>query len=287
MSGTWQVTLTVPKGDVPAVEDQLIALAPVDAPPSLSSFEVEADPTHWRVDAWFTDEPDADLLAAALTGHDFTCAASPEVDWVAQALEHHHEVRAGRFHIYASHHEAPPPGGVRLKVDASLAFGTGQHETTLGCLRAIDLLGKQMKPTRPLDLGCGTGILAMALAHITPGAVIASDIDPQSLVITRHNAMQNRLGPRLKHVEAAGLAHDALRRAAPYDMIVANILAGPLCAMATQLSRAVRPGGWLVLSGLLASQERLVRLTYRNRGLVLRHRFVIGEWCTLVLQNKP
>jgi ribosomal protein L11 methyltransferase len=284
-----QVRVIVDRDLTNTIEGILSGLAPADEPPGLSSFEIPGDP-HWQVDAYFMTEPPHDRIHDALAGHDFAIYPAPEVDWVEQALTHHQKVEAGRFHIYGSHHEKPHGGGVNIKVDAGMAFGTGQHETTLGCLLAIDHIAKYKPVGKALDLGCGTGILALALAGSLSSTVsqkvMASDIDPVAVAVARDNARFNRLSRRLHFRVAVGLHDTVLGQKGPYDLIVANILARPLCTMATDMTRALNANGLVVLSGLMAKQEQLVLRTYKNRGLAFRRRYVIGEWSTLVLQRK-
>ncbi len=289
MSAGCQVRVIVDRDLTDSIEEILVELAPPDEMPGVSSFEIPNDP-RWQVDAYFMSEPPEGAIEAALAGHEFAIYPAPEIDWVEQSLTHHQKVEAGRFHIYGSHHEKPHGGGFNIKVDAGMAFGTGQHETTLGCLLAIDEITKDKSVKKALDLGCGTGILALALAKsLAPTAsqkIMASDIDPVAIDVARENAIVNHLAGRLRFRVATGLHDTILKQQGPYDLIAANILARPLCAMATDILRALNKGGIVVLSGLLTKQEQLVRQTYGNRGLAFRRRYVIGEWSTLVFQRK-
>lgn len=280
-----QIRLVVPKDQVDDIEKRLFDLAPIDAPPALASFEIEGT-DDWQVDAYFEAPLDDDQLDTALAGFSYTREAAEEVDWVAQSLSHHHEVHAGRFHVYGSHHDAPPVKGWSIKVNAGMAFGTGQHDTTKGCLLALDdLARKHYVLDNVLDLGCGTGILAIALSHMTNGRVLASDIDPVAIDVAKENARHNGRANDIEFVVSEGLKNRALFCPDGYDLIVANILAKPLVNMATDVTSALRPGGFLILSGLLTSQEQLVRTTYRNRGFAIRRRLVLGEWSTLLLRR--
>jgi ribosomal protein L11 methyltransferase len=289
MNAGCQVRVIVDRDLTDTIEEILARLAPPDEMPGLSSFEIPNDP-RWQVDAYFMTEPPEGAIEAALAGHEFAIYPVPEIDWVEQSLVHHQKVEAGRFHIYGSHHDKPHGGGFNIKVDAGMAFGTGQHETTLGCLLAIDEITKDKSVKKALDLGCGTGILALALAKsLAPTAsqkIMASDIDPVAIDVARENAIVNQLADRLHFRVATGLHDTILKQQGPYDLIAANILARPLCGMATDITRALNKGGIVVLSGLLTKQEQLVRQTYGNRGLAFRRRYVIGEWSTLVFQRK-
>ncbi|TDI58234.1 MAG: 50S ribosomal protein L11 methyltransferase [Alphaproteobacteria bacterium] len=289
MSASCQVRVIVDRDLTDRIEEILAGLAPPDEVPSLSSFEIPDDP-RWQVDAFFMTTPPKGSIEKALAGHDFAVYPAPEIDWVEQSLIHHQRVEAGRFHIYGSHHEQPHGGGFNIKVDAGMAFGTGQHETTLGCLLAIDDIAKYKPVRKALDLGCGTGILALALAKSLSSTVsqkiMASDIDPVAVDVARDNAGFNHLTDQLHFRVAMGLHDTVLSQQGPYDLIVANILARPLCTMATDIKQALNIGGMVVLSGLLTKQEQMVRQTYKNRGLAFRRRYVIGEWSTLVFQRK-
>jgi ribosomal protein L11 methyltransferase len=212
----------------------------------------------------------------------------PEIDWVAESQAGLPAVRAGRVWVYGSHvAEPPPPGTIPLLIEANVAFGTGRHETTRLCLEALQEIAKRRTPRRILDLGCGSGLLALAAARLWPAAdVTASDTDAPSIRVARENARLNRFAPgRIAFDVGAGYAAPAVREAAPYDLVVANILAGPLNAMATRTARALAPGGLAVLSGLLTVQERSVLARHRAAGLSLAARRRMGEWSALVLEK--
>jgi ribosomal protein L11 methyltransferase len=193
-------------------------------------------------------------------------------------------VDAGRFYIHGSH-DARHPAISRhdLVIDAGRAFGTGLHETTYGCLLALHDLHKKKKIRNPLDLGCGSGVLALAIAKAWGTATLASDIDPEAVAVTLENAKRNRLSPLITAVHADGLNSRILKSRRPFDLIVANILAWPLVKMAPQISAALSPDGSLVLSGLLGSQEVMVGNSYLLQGLHLKRRYAIGNWSALVL----
>jgi ribosomal protein L11 methyltransferase len=178
-----------------------------------------------------------------------------------------------------------PAGLTGIRIDAAQAFGTGHHETTTGCLEAIERTLKRRRPRHVLDVGTGTGILAIALAKRLKTPVIASDIDPVAVATTEQNARENGVGPDVFAVEAAGLDHRIIAANAPYDLIVANILAGPLQALAPAVGRAAAPGGTVILSGILNEQAARVTAAYRAQALRLVERLVRKEWTTLILER--
>jgi ribosomal protein L11 methyltransferase len=173
-----------------------------------------------------------------------------------------------------------------LKIEAGMAFGTGHHETTALCLFALGELARRRRFARMLDLGCGTGLLAIGAAKLWRRRVIASDIDPVAMEVTKENARANGVAPLIRALTADGLTHPAIAAAAPYDLIVANILASPLTQLAPAMTRALARGGTLVLSGLLTWQENLVVSFYTPHGLTLRTRHRNGPWTALVLEKK-
>jgi ribosomal protein L11 methyltransferase len=192
-------------------------------------------------------------------------------------------IRAGRFFVHGAHHRGQPPrGAIALQIEASLAFGTGRHETTRGCLLALDRLARERLEVRnPLDLGCGSGILALAIARRFGLAVLAADNDPQAVAIARENAVINGVAERVRVVRSEGFAAAALRRARPFDLIVANILSGPLARLAAGFARNLAPGGRAIMSGLLIEQEAGVIAAQRRHGLRLIRRLRLGDWSVL------
>ena len=237
----------------------------------------------WEVVLYFASEEEAEAARAIEGLGSSVIAAMPERDWVRQSLEGLAPVTAGRFFLHGAHdRHRRRAGGVPLEIDAGTAFGTGHHGTTEGCLLALDLILKRRAPVRILDVGCGTGVLAIAAAKATGRPALASDIDPEAVRVTLANAALNGVKPLLAGVTAAGLGHPRIAAGGPYDMIFANILARPLVALATGLSRALAPGGSLILSGLMLDQMRWIEATYRSRGLALSARIRRGNWATLV-----
>lgn len=209
----------------------------------------------------------------------------PEINWVARSLEGLAPVVAGGFYVYGSHETGPVPGGlVAMKIDAAQAFGTGHHETTTGCLEAINIILKRRKPRHMIDVGTGTGVLAIALAKRTNRTVIASDIDPISVTTTVDNAAQNGVGKHIIAIEATGVNHPAIKQNAPYDLIVANILAGPLMALAPSIGKIAGKGATVILSGILQHQARGVINAYARQGMVLSQKLQRKDWTTLILE---
>jgi ribosomal protein L11 methyltransferase len=228
----------------------------------------------------------AAAAAAGLAPPPVTFEALPALDWVAESQKGLPPLRVGRFFIYGSHAAAErPAAAIAIRIDAGQAFGTGHHESTRGCLLALDALARRGRPGACLDLGCGSGILAIAMAKLWRRPVLACDIDPLAVAVTRENARVNQVAPAVRAVLSDGPGRRPVVRSGPYDVIVANILAAPLAAMAGDLRRALAPSGCLVLSGLLRHQDGAIVARYRARGLRLIGRMVLGEWVTLVLSR--
>jgi ribosomal protein L11 methyltransferase len=258
------------------------------APYGVGVGEIEDGSGRWEVGAYFTENPDAvalALLAAAFDAAPFAVSELPETDWVAHVRRELTPVVAGRFFVYGAHDAAKvPPDAVPLLIEAAMAFGTGHHGTTLGCLTALDTLDRAgVRAVNVADIGCGTAVLAMAAAKIWPGRVLASDIDPVAVDTARANAEANDLAGRVACVEAAGFDHPALAAAAPFDLVFANILKGPLLALAPDMAAHIAPGGRVILSGILNEQGDDVVATYISSGFALHSRNEYGDWTTLVL----
>ena len=254
---------------------------------------VDPGNTRWLVDAYYPEPPRPEIVLVrvgdlVLTGDTPTIEAVPDENWVAVSQAALPPVEAGRFQVHGSH-DRDRVGRRRLaiEIDAGEAFGTAHHATTQGCLEALDRLSRRHRFDRILDLGCGSGVLAVAASRVWPSArIVASDIDPVSVEVAHANARLNGAAGRIRFATAAGLDHGAIRGHGPYDLIVANILAGPLIRLAPALARSVRPGGLVVLSGLLGEQMREVAGAYAMSGfrLVLRH--VRHNWATLVMRRR-
>ena len=241
----------------------------------------------WETVVYFADETEAQEAQKLLQLTSVLISTIPDTDWVKHSLEGLAPVAAGRFHLHGSHdRERRRSGGVPIEIDAGTAFGTGHHGTTVGCLLALDSILKRRRPERILDLGCGTGVLAIAAAQATKHKTLATDIDSEAVRVTQLNAALNGVGPLVKALTAPGLKHSRISNDAPYDLIFANILARPLISLAQGLKSILAPGGNLILSGLKRDQVRWVLAAYRNRGLVSTQTLLMGNWATLTLTAK-
>lgn len=279
-------TLLDDKARAEAVGEALERLEPV--PTGVGVFELEDGSGLWEVGAYFEAVPDQAglmLLSAMYNANDFTISEIPETDWVAHVRRELHPVRAGRFFVHGSHDaNAIPKGTEPLLIEASMAFGTGHHGTTQGCLLALEDYAATLSETPDvvLDLGCGTAVLAMAAARLFPSArIVASDIDPVAIEVAEVNLRANQLSDRVLTCVAEGLSDPRIAQASPFDLIFANILKGPLIALAPALLDAVRPGGSVILSGILNEQADEVRTVYSYAGNSVETAHVIGEWTTL------
>ena len=263
----------------------------IPEPVGTGIFEIEDGSGRWEVGAHFSENPDETglaILSAAFGSADFAVSELPEVDWVAHVRRELHPVEAGQFFVYGSHDaDKVPEGRIALLIEAAMAFGTGHHGTTLGCLRALDRIAiAGVDPRSVVDIGCGTAVLAMAAASVWPDRLIlASDIDGQAVDVARANVRANGLSDRITCIEAAGFDHPVLASAAPYDLIIANILKGPLIDLAPLVGKAIAANGRVVLSGLLATQADEVTACYAAQGLVVETREEIAEWATLTLKT--
>ncbi|MDR9393654.1 MAG: 50S ribosomal protein L11 methyltransferase [Roseovarius sp.] len=289
MTKTWTAFTTL--ADKTAAETLGEAMEALDeAPSGVGVFEIEDGSGTWEVGGYFTEAPDdvaLALLAAAYGAAPFVVSELPEQDWVAKVRRELVPVEAGRFFVYGSHDaDKVPDGAEPLLIEASMAFGTGHHGTTQGCLRALDrLAGDGFRGRSVVDVGCGTAVLAMAAARIWPGVVLASDIDAVAVDVARANVAANGLEGRVTCVQAAGLDHPDLAAAAPFDLVFANILKGPLIALAGDLSARLAPGGYVILSGILNEQAEEVIEAYSGFGNSLHGREEIGEWTTLIMSK--
>ena len=293
---SWRVTLSCTRAEAEAVPDSDHLFQFSDSPPVLVADEPDPHaPDDWRIHAYFADQPTTQELV--LLGR-LAAGARPEVehlgedDWVTMSQAGLEPIRAGRFFIHTPSH-APDPAAINFEIDAGLAFGTGQHDTTAGCLAALDRLEQGgQKFANIADIGTGTGLLAFTALALWPDAkAIATDIDPISIDVTRDNAAINQIaighGPgQLLLVVAEGMDHEMLVARAPFDLLIANILAGPLVELAPYFAKAVAPGAHVVLAGLLDSQADAVIAAYQAEGMtVVEHN--PGEWCVLVMRASP
>ncbi|SEL11777.1 50S ribosomal protein L11 methyltransferase [Roseovarius nanhaiticus] len=271
-----------------ALADALDDLTP--EPMGVGTFEIEDGSGTWEVGGYFEEAPDIAglaLLAQVHGARPFVISEVPETDWVAHVKRELTPVAAGRFFVYGSHDaDKVPEDAEPLLIEAAMAFGTGHHGTTQGCLRALDRLAAQDAPHASIvDIGCGTAVLAMGAARVWPGTVLASDIDPVAVDVALVNVAANDLEGRVHCIVATGLDHPDLAAAAPFDLVFANILKGPLIDLAPAMTAAMAPGGHAILSGILNEQADEVLEVYLQVGNSLAHREVIGDWTTLTLQK--
>ena len=278
----WKATISLRKSE----SSDVVALLDL-TPPLPQAVLICEDPfkDEATVEALYTVMPDGDLLER-LAGKPVHVGLLPDADWIKLSQEGLPPVRAGRFFVYGAHDRGRVPDGViPIRIEAGMAFGTGHHETTALCLAVLSDLSKKRRYDNVLDLGCGTGLLAIGAAKLWRRKVMASDIDAVAVEVTKENAASNNERALVHAVMADGLTHPALAARAPYDLVIANILAGPLTRLAPQIARAVAPGGTIVLSGLLRWQENLVLAFYRPHGLVFRAARRDGPWSALVLER--
>ena len=268
------------------------AAAAIDSDPLLegatySILEEDEDRDIWRIDAFPTTQEEADGLAAKLGDYAelrTVVEKLADADWLAMALSGLPPVRAGRFFVFGAHDKGlAPTNTVNLRIEAGAAFGTGHHGTTVGCLSAYDALIKARRFDKVLDVGAGTGVLAIAAARTGSKLAVGTDIDAPSVRISNENARLNKSSARFVH--ASGLSHRLVSKAAPYDLVFANILAPPLVALSQDIRKALKPGGFAILSGLLRTQERRVLTAYLSKGFRLHRRLHRDAWATLVLRR--
>jgi ribosomal protein L11 methyltransferase len=249
----------------------------------------------WSLAVHFSEAPDQAvvraLIAAAADGAGIDGPAFETLlptDWVSKGLEGLTPVEAGRFVVHGAHaRERNRANQIAIEIEAALAFGTGHHGTTRGCLLALDRIIKARHPRRILDVGTGTGVLAIAAARALHGPVLASDIDARAVTTARANARHNRAGRYIQILHRGGLGARCFRHRGPFDLVLANILLEPLQRLATPMARLVARNGHVVLSGLLLSQASPALASYRARGLVLVRRIRLEGWMTLVLARPP
>ncbi|MFC0587826.1 50S ribosomal protein L11 methyltransferase [Novosphingobium aquiterrae] len=297
---SWKLTLLAQRGVIEAAllahEDAL------DWDPEIviSGSEIAEDqPEDWQLEAWLPRKPsnqDKDAVAALFPGQPPRLKAErlPDTDWLTHSQQGLEPIRAGRFYVHTPEHAALAEPGVRdFVIPASQAFGTGQHATTAGCLAMLDRMKRDGVVARNLaDIGTGTGLLAFAALRLWARALAtASDIDAVCLDVVADNAAANgvAMGARpgeLTMLVADGMEHPLLKARGPYDLIIANILAGPLIGLAPHFARSLVPGGHLLLAGLLESQEAQVRRACRRAGLRLARRMVNGDWSILWLRKR-
>ena len=268
--------------------DALERLTP--EPIGVGVFELEDGSGLWEVGAYFSEKPDdisLALLAAVFQAEEFKISELPQIDWVSKVQRSLKPVVAGRFFVYGSHDsDKVPPDCEPLLIEASMAFGTGHHGTTKGCLLALEqLITVGFKAKNVIDVGCGTAVLAMAAARIFSANVIASDIDSVAHSVAKMNINANGLDRNIQCFEASGFAHEQIKTKNPFDLIFANILLAPLLAIATDISKYSLSGGYVVLSGILSEQAELVVNKYTGVGFSLSNQIEIGEWVTIIFRK--
>jgi len=297
---SWKLTLPCTKAEAEKLAADPDPMPGLDPPPVLMTSEPDpAQPELWQLDAYFEGEPGPGLLARvralapSAAGADGALERLADEDWVVASQRGMEPVRAGRFFVHTPEHRGEASANaITLEIGAGRAFGTGHHETTTGCLEALDRLSVEGASFNNIvDVGTGTGLLAFAALKLWAEALVAaSDIDPISIEVTEENAGINNIllgqGPgQVELAVAQGMEHDRLAARAPYDLVIANILAGPLIDLAPSIAAAMKAGGRLILAGLLETQARKVVAAYEQEGLTESFRIVRGDWPTLVMRK--
>lgn len=293
MSTHTALTIVDDEAAARALGEALEQLTP--APSGIGVTRIEDGSGRWEVGGYFTAPPDEvalAVLAAAFGARDFAVSRLPDTDWVAHVRRELTPVEAGRFFLYGAHDaDKVPVDGRRIAlcIEATMAFGTGHHGTTRGCLLALDRLAADGWRSRAVaDIGTGTAVLAMAAARLFPRArVIAADIDPVATDVARANIAVNALAGRVACVTAPGLAHPVLQEGAPFDLVLANILKKPLITLAPDIAARTAPDGRVILAGLLADQAEDVAAAYHALGFRLERRDDDDGWATLVMGRAP
>jgi len=286
---SWKVSLPCTRAEAEAIDGA--SDLTIDAV-LMTTEEVEDDVERWRLDAYLEQEPDAATLATlhalvpSASGHDPVVERLSDQDWVAMSQAGLEPIREGRFVVHTSAHPvAPPAGGRAFLIEAGQAFGTGHHGTTSGCLAMLDALASAGRDfAKVIDVGTGTGLLAFASVDLWPAAtVVATDIDPVAIAVTRENAARNDIAGVALFV-ADGARHPDIDAEAPYDLVIANILAGPLVSMAPELAAIAAPDAMIVLAGLLETQRETVVAAYAACGCTLEAIDRRGDWTVLRLR---
>lgn len=298
---SWKVTFPCTRAEAEALDGDIAAFALMDRPPVLMTSEAAPDDENaWQLDAYFEGEPSPAAirllrtLVPSASGTKPLVEQLPDEDWVTLSQQGLEPVTAGRFHIRNLASDPERTGHVNFLIEASRAFGTGQHETTAGCLYMLDRMRRVgMRFGNVADIGTGTGLLAFAALHLWPSTyATASDIDPVAVDISAENAAANQITigkgqGQLALYVAAGVDHPAIATRAPYDLLIANILAGPLIELAPSLCALVEEGGTILLAGLLKEQADAVLSAYRAQGMRLAERIDNGDWPALRLRKRP
>ncbi len=287
----WEIVIELASGD----GRELFEVAISDFVTGYAIFEVENTP-RWRLTGYTDTAPDTVALesniavAAKAAGVDMpSVRVAPVVDkdWVAESERALPALHVGPYFVFGSHiRDTPPPESIPIKIDAGLAFGTGNHETTQGCLQALETIFSECMPANPLDIGTGSGILAIAIVKRCDVNVAATDIDPIAVDVARENAVFNGVGGRISFSVTDGVDGAEIRKASPYDLIVANIVANPLIALAGGIAGILSGSGRVILSGILNEQADDVIAAYAAHGLLPDDRIVLGNWTTLILHRQ-
>lgn len=289
-SPMWEIVIELPTGDL----NEALEAAIMDHVAGISLFEIENTP-RWRLVGYAEEKPDPVAVetsvatasaAAGMAAPEVTISPVADKDWVAESERSLPALHVGPYFVFGSHiRETPPPDAIAIKIDAGLAFGTGNHETTQGCLQALESVFAERLPVNPIDIGTGSGILAIAIAKRCGVAVLASDIDPIAVDVARENAVTNGVDAQIECIVADGVDDEGIRRSAPYDLAVANIVANPLIALADGFGRILSPNGIAILSGILNEQAADVVEAYAAHRIQETDRFCLGNWTTLVLRR--
>jgi len=293
-------TCVVVSLEAPAAAAQRIAslLAESFDPEDIACGAFEQPNGSWLVEAYFPAMPDVtavrDLVALAAGDNDgdklaasLTVGTVEAKDWVRSSLEGLKPVHAGRFVVHGAHdRDKVPPSAIGIEIEAALAFGTGHHGTTRGCLEMLDYLARSRSPERVLDLGTGSGVLAIAAAKLWRRPILATDIDLGSVVAARGNARLNGVCPLVECVHAAGFDAPQIKARGPFDLVFANILLAPLKRLAAPMGQAIPPGANVILSGLMVSHASAALAAYRTQGLTLERRIDREGWTTMLLSAR-
>ncbi|NIJ08838.1 ribosomal protein L11 methyltransferase [Sphingomonas vulcanisoli] len=295
-SESWKISFTCTKQEAEAITGEVPALEAFDPPPLLVANEPDpARPDDWRIEAYVEGPPSDALIATLKTlapgGGEPVIERIEDADWVTISQAYLEPLRIGRFHVHtAAHSDGIPADAIRFQIEASRAFGTGHHETTTGCLEMLDRLEREGADFANIaDIGAGTGLLAFASRALWPRAqILAADIDPISIAVTAENMAVNGIpADSITLAVADGVAAPAIADQAPFDLLIANILAGPLIALAPSFAAVIAPGATIILAGLLATQERAVLEAFAAYGLDIRARLQHGDWPILALRRAP
>jgi len=282
-------TTLLGKENASALGEALESLDP--APVGIGVFEIEDKSNTWEVGGYYTKKPneiELTLLSFAYGAKPFTFSDVPDQDWVSHVQRNLPPVEAGRFFLFGNHdaHKVPK-SSIGLLIEASMAFGTGQHGTTKGCLLVLnDLIAEGVSPKKIIDIGCGTAVLAMAAAKIWDETIIASDIDPTAVAVAKINLISNKLEQKVSCIQSKGFSHPSISEEGPYDLIFANILKGPLIDMVPEFREHCAFGGTIILSGLLNEQYDEVLRAHIRAGFKLIQKKSLGEWMTLRMQRE-